>query len=146
MGNLAVRSLRCSVALRLLLDLEYDRMVLAGRADLTGTARRAEFIEEFSVVALESLPLTWDIILVIDRLDRADWFASPAVHTFIGLDVEHPSALIDAIHWAFLDARFILHIDTWLGDYICHRKRFLSAQGLRFSQGSVRHSRITFPS
>lgn len=120
MGNLEVRSLPSSVALRLLLDLEYDRMVLAGRADLAGTTRRAEFIEEFSVVALESLPLTWDIVLVIDRLDRTYRLTRTTIDTLIGLDVEHPLALIYAIDRTLLDTGLVFDVDTWFCDDVCH--------------------------
>ena len=120
MGNLEVRSLPSSVALRLLLDLEYDRMVLAGRADLAGTTRRAEFIEEFSVVALESLPLTWDIVFVIDRLDRTYRLTRTTIDTLIGLDVEHPLALIYAIDRTLLDTGLVFDVDTWFCDDVCH--------------------------
>jgi hypothetical protein len=120
MGNLEERSLPSSVALRLLLDLEYDRMVLAGRADLAGTARRAKFIEEFSVVALESLPLTWDIVLVIDRLDRTYRLTRTTIDTLIGLDVEHPLALIYAIDRTLLDTGLVFDVDTWFCDDVCH--------------------------
>lgn len=120
MGNLEVRSLPSSVALRLLLDLEYDRMVLASRADLAGTTRRAEFIEEFSVVALESLPLTWDIVLVIDRLDRTYRLTRTTIDTLIGLDVEHPLALIYAIDRTLLDTGLVFDVDTWFCDDVCH--------------------------
>jgi hypothetical protein len=120
MGNLEERSLPSSVALRLLLDLEYDRMVLAGRADLAGTARGAQFIEEFSVVALESLPLTWDIVLVIDRLDRTYRLTRTTIDTLIGLDVEHPLALIYAIDRTLLDTGLVFDVDTWFCDDVCH--------------------------
>jgi len=38
------------------------------------------------------------------------------------LDVEHSVAFIDAIHWALFDAGLIFHIDTWLGNHICHEQ------------------------
>jgi hypothetical protein len=38
------------------------------------------------------------------------------------LDIEHAVAFVDAIDWALFNAGFILHIDTWLGNYICHEQ------------------------
>jgi ribosomal protein S18 acetylase RimI-like enzyme len=34
--------------------------------------------------------------------------------------VEHPIAFVDAINWAFVNARFIFYVYTWLSDYVCH--------------------------
>jgi hypothetical protein len=64
--------------------------------------------------------LIWDIIFVIDSLDWTDWFASPAIDALIWMYVEHAIAFVDAIDWAFIDARFIFYVYTWLGDYVCH--------------------------
>lgn len=40
------QTLKSSVALRLLLDLQYDGMVFPGRAYLASASRGAQFIEE----------------------------------------------------------------------------------------------------
>jgi hypothetical protein len=126
MGNLEVRSLPSSVALRFLLDLEHDRVILAGSANLARATRRAEFIEEFGVITLESLPLARDIIFVIDRLDRTYRLTSTTIDTLIWLDVEHPIAFIDAIDWTLLDTGFVLDIDTRFCDDVCHEVIFPS--------------------
>ncbi len=49
-----------------------------------------------------------------------DWLARAAIDALIRLDVQHAIAFIDAVHWALFDAGLILHIDTWLGNHICH--------------------------
>ena len=81
---------------------------------------RAQLGEEFFVDLLEVALLARDIIFVIDSFYRADWFARTAIHTLVGLDVEHPPAFVDAIHWALLDAGLVLHIDAWPGNDVGH--------------------------
>ena len=95
-------------------------MVLTGGTDFACPARRAELVEEFRVISLESLPLSGDVILVIDRLHWAYGLASAAIDTLIWLDVEHPVALIDAIDRTFLDTGLVLDIDTRFSDDVCH--------------------------
>jgi hypothetical protein len=65
-------------------------------------------------------PRTRNIIFVIDSLDWAYWLAGAAIHTLIGLDVEHATALVDAIYWALFDARLIFDINARFGDYVGH--------------------------
>jgi hypothetical protein len=36
------------------------------------------------------------------------------------LNIKHSITLIDAIHWALFNAGFILHINTWLSNYVGH--------------------------
>ncbi|MEY4337582.1 MAG: hypothetical protein RL680_477, partial [Actinomycetota bacterium] len=53
-------------------------------------------------------------------LNRTHGLTRTAVNAFIGLDIEHAVAFIDAVHRTFSDAGFIFHIDTWFGDHISH--------------------------
>src|SRR5699024_10549208 len=55
-----------------------------------------------------------------DRLHGADGLAGAAVHALVGLDVEHPLALVDAVHRALVDAGTILHVDAGQGDDVGH--------------------------
>src|SRR6202034_4582036 len=48
--------------------------------------------EEPGVVGQERVLVAGQVILVIDRLDRAHRFARPAVHALVGMDVERASA------------------------------------------------------
>jgi hypothetical protein len=64
--------------------------------------------------------LLGDIIFVIDGLNWANWLTSTAVHAFIWVDVEHAIALINAVHWALIDAGLVLNIDTRKGNYVSH--------------------------
>src|SRR5699024_196192 len=72
-------------------------------------------------------PLVRGVVLVEDRLDGADGFAGAAVHAFVGLDVEHPVALVDAVHRALVDAGTILDVDAGQGDDVGHG-RFLPSE------------------
>ena len=92
------------------------------------TARRPEWRisarqclgEERGVVG-EVLPLIFgEICLVVDRVDAADELAGSAVHTFVGIDVQGPVTFVDTVHRAFLDARFVHHIDARRPYYISH--------------------------
>ena len=73
------------------------------------------------VGVVEALLLLRDVVLVEDRLDRADRLARAAVHALVGVDVEHPLALVDAVDRALVDARAVLQVDTRLGDDVRHR-------------------------
>src|SRR6266545_434061 len=95
-------------------------------ADLGRPARRAERLvalgEEGRVGGGEVLPLGRDVVLVEDRLHRADGLAGAAVHALVGVDVEHAVALVDAVDRALLDAGLVLHVDAGLGDDVGHRR------------------------
>src|SRR5215211_4059292 len=99
-------------------------MVLLGRADLRGAAGRADPAhvvgEELGVDRRELLPLGGDVVLVEDRGHRAHRLAGPAVHALVGLDVEHPPALVDTVHRALVDAGPVLHVDAGLADRVGH--------------------------
>jgi hypothetical protein len=70
----------------------------------------------FSAVNADHCP--GDVVFVEDRLDRADRLAGAAVDAFVGVDVEHPLALVDAVDRAFLDAALVLDVDARFGDHI----------------------------
>jgi hypothetical protein len=97
-------------------------MVLTGCSYFACATWGAKFIKEFGVNFLKFIPLGWDIVLVINRFDGADWFASATVHTLIGLDIKHPIALVNAIDWALFNTGLIFHIHTWKRDHICHER------------------------
>ena len=67
------------------------------------------------------LPLLRGVVLVEDRLDRADRLAGTAVDALVGVDVEHPLALVDAVDRALVDAGPVLQVDARLGDDVGHR-------------------------
>src|SRR4029453_18211305 len=94
------------------------------RADLGRAAGRAERVvalgEEGGVGGGEVLPLRGHVVLVEDGLHRADGLAGAAVHAFVGVDVEHAVALVDAVDRAFLDAGLVLDVDAGLGDDVGH--------------------------
>jgi hypothetical protein len=68
------------------------------------SARGAKLTKELLVNRLELTELTRDIVFIVNRFDRTDGLACAAIYAFIRLDVEHASALVDAINWALLDA------------------------------------------
>jgi hypothetical protein len=65
-------------------------------------------------------PLARKVVLVVDRLYRAHWLASTAVHALIRVDVKHTVTLINAVDGTFVDAGFVLYIDAREGDYVSH--------------------------
>src|SRR5215211_5505022 len=94
-------------------------------ADLGEPAGRAEGVgslgEEGRVGGGEVLPLGGHVVLVEDGLHRADGLAGAAVHAFVGVDVEHAVALVDAVDRTFLDAGLVLDVDAGLADDVGHR-------------------------
>src|SRR4051794_11870506 len=68
----------------------------------------------------EWLPLRRRVVFGEDGGDGADRHARVAVHAFVGLDVEHPRALVDAVDRTFVDAGAVLHVDAGLCDHVGH--------------------------
>lgn len=101
-------------------------MVAVDHAHLGGTPGGPNLIEELNVCGVVLGPLRWNIIFVVDGLNRADRFTRATVNAFIGVNVEHPIALVDAVHRTFIDARPVFHINTGQSDYIRHCGRVLS--------------------
>jgi len=61
-------------------------------------------------------PRIRNILFRENGCDGALGLARAAVDALVGVDVEHSLSLIDAIDWAHIHTRPVLHIDTWLGD------------------------------
>src|SRR5918994_6164130 len=110
-----------SVRARLLRRQGRDqRVVLVDCTELGRPARGAEVVEELGVGLGVVLPLLGDVVLVEDRLDRADRLTGAAVDTLVWVYVEHPLALVDAVDRTLLDTRQVLQIDARLRDGVCH--------------------------
>ena len=97
-----------------------QRHVSSLSTKLCCTTGRTEFGEELCIGASEVGPLRRDIIFVVDRLNRAYRLTGAAVDTLIGLDLQHPATLIDAIDRAFFDACLVLEVYARLGDDVSH--------------------------
>ena len=97
-------------------------MIMIGEANLCSATRGPNLNEELCIDLRKFFPLTWNIIFVIDCLHWADRLAGSTIDALIRLDVEHPVTFVDAIDWTFLNARLVLHIDTWLGNHISHEQ------------------------
>src|SRR5664280_2788933 len=76
--------------------------------------------EEPGVVGGEVGPLSGDVVLVEDGLDRADRLASAAVDALVRLDVERSLPFVDAVDRALFDAGSVQHVDARLGDDVGH--------------------------
>ena len=98
---------------------ELDVEVL--RTQAGGTAWRTEVVEKGGVSVDVVHPLVWDIVFVEDGLNRANGLAGTAVDALVGVDVEHPFALVNAVHGTFFDAGSIQDINAGLGDCVGHR-------------------------
>ena len=95
-------------------------MVLGDDPELGRAAGATEVVEELDVGLVVVLPLLRHVVLVVDGFHRADRLARTAVDALVGVDVEHPLALVDAVHGAFLDARLVKHINAGLRDDVGH--------------------------
>jgi len=99
-------------------------MIRIGGSNLARSTWGPNCLEEGGVYFTVLLPLTRDIVFIIDRLHRTDRLTGAAIDTFIGLDVEHPSPLVNAVHRTLFDTGLILYIHTRLGDYVGHNNPF----------------------
>src|SRR5450759_5434846 len=97
-----------------------DGVVGIDLAELRRTTRRPENIEELDIGAVVVAPLLGHVVLVEDRLDRAHRLARATVHALVGLDVQRPLALVDAVHRTLVDASLVLDVDARLGDHVRH--------------------------
>ena len=89
-------------------------------ADLGRATGRAQLVEEVDVRLGVGGPLVLDVVFVVDGLDRADRLARPAVDALVGVDVEHPRTLVDAVDRTLLDAGLVEQVDAGLGDHVGH--------------------------
>ncbi|EGJ74913.1 putative ferredoxin [Streptomyces sp. Tu6071] len=97
-----------------------EGVVALDQAQLAGPAGRAQLVEELDVRLVVVLPLLGGVVLVEDRLDRADRLAGTAVDALIRVDVEGTLPLVDAVDRALLDASLVLDVDTRLRDDVGH--------------------------
>jgi len=67
-----------------------------------------------------NLAVSEKLISLVVCLNWANWFTSSAINTLIRLDIKHSIALVYAINWALFYAGLILHINTWLSNYVGH--------------------------
>src|SRR5205085_10453215 len=107
------------------LPARYGWMVVVDRTYFAASARRSDPAfggEPFGVDRRELLPSIRHVVFVEDRLDGTNGLARSAVHALVGVDVEHPRSLVDAVHRALFDAGLVLDVDTGLGDHICHSR------------------------
>src|SRR4051794_3274375 len=108
-----------------------DRRVIVGsRPDLDGAAGRAQarLVEPLGVDRLERLPLGGNLVLGEDRVDRADRLARRTIDALVGLDVEHPATLVDAVDRAFVHARTVFDVDAGFSDHERHGPRVPAAE------------------
>ena len=76
--------------------------------------------EEQRVVAEIRSEVLGQVVLVVDRLDRADRLARAAVHALVRMDVEAATTFVDAVHGALVNAGPVHHVDTGLSDHVGH--------------------------
>ena len=111
-----------------------DRVIVRDDADLGGTTRRADLVEELDVGLVVVLPFFRQVVFVVDRLDGAYGFARAAVDAFVGVDVQRAFALVDTVNGALVDAGAILDIDARESDHIRH------STSLRLAAGPIAQS------
>ncbi len=98
-----------------------QRVIAADPAGPGRAAGRAKLGEELGVDLLVPGELGGQVVLVVDRLDRAGRLAGTAVHAFVRVDIELAVTLVDAVHGAFLDTGLVQHVGAWLGYDVGHR-------------------------
>src|SRR5689334_14427885 len=121
-----------SLVVRLRGQVGDDRVVLVDDAELRRAPGAAEVVEELDVRLVVVGPLLGDVVLVVDRLHRADRLARTAVDALVGVDVQRPLALVDAVDGTFLDAGLVLEVHARLGDHVRH-----AAHTMRRMSGDV---------
>ena len=110
-------------------------MVVADKANFRSAARRSDSVKEFDIGFVVVGPLCWQVVFVVNRLNRANWLASSAVHTLIRVNVKHAIALVDAVDWAFFNASFVFDINARKRNYVSHDFS-LSAFSLTVASGA----------
>jgi len=96
-------------------------VVAVNQPNLRGTTWRTDGFKKFDVGLVIVRPLGRQVILVINRLNRANGLASATVNTLVRVNVKHAVALIDAVNRAFINAGFVFDVNTWQCDYVGHR-------------------------
>ena len=89
-------------------------------AELRRATGRSEIVEEVDVGADVAGPLARNVVLVEDGLDGADRLTRTAVHALVRMDVEHATALVDAVDRTLLDTGLVHHVDARFGNRVGH--------------------------
>jgi hypothetical protein len=89
-------------------------------SDFGSTARGTNLGEKVNVCLVVLTPLARKVVLVIDSFNWANWLASTAVNTLIGVDVKHAVTLIDTVDGTLINTSFVFHVHTGQGDYVRH--------------------------
>src|SRR3954454_18472563 len=98
-----------------------DERVIGMRvADLCGTTRGAEHVEEFNVGLVVFGPLVRCVVLVVDGLYGADRFTGTTVNALVGVDVERALPFVDTVNRALLNTCLVLDIHARLRNYVRH--------------------------
>src|SRR5690606_32826991 len=113
------------LVVRLRRKVGHQGVVLGAQPELCGATGAAEVVEELDVGLVVVGPLLRRVVLVVDGLDGAHRLAGTAVHALVGVDVEHPLTLIDAVDRTLVDARLVLEVNTRLGDHVGHGRLLL---------------------
>src|ERR1044071_5909469 len=96
--------------------------VSLGAGDL-GPGARLVLVPE-SVDLDERLLVVGDVVLGKDGGYRAGGLTGAAVDALVRVDVEHLvviAVVVDAVHWADVDAGPVFRADAGLGNYVSHR-------------------------
>lgn len=86
--------------------------MISNWAKFGGSARGSNFGEKLNIYGVIGLELIGKVILVKNGLNRANRLACTTINAFIGVDVKHPVALINAVDRALIDASLVLNVDT----------------------------------
>src|SRR5271157_3910926 len=100
---------------RMIERADVSRIGAAGR-----TPARDCRSEELGVGGFEGALALRQIVARVNRVDRTDAEAEPAVDALVGLDIHHPGALVDALDRTDLLAGAVLHVDAGRGDHVSH--------------------------
>ena len=79
-----------------------------------------DVLEPLDVGLVVVLPLVGQVVLVVDRLDGTHGLARAAVDALVGVDVQHPITLVDAVDRALVDAGAVFEIHARQSDHIRH--------------------------
>src|SRR5450759_1931632 len=107
-----------------------DRVVVVDDTQLGRATRRTQLVEEGRVDVEVLGVLGRHVVLVVDRLDRAHRLAGATVDALLRMDVQHPVALVDAVHRTLVDTGPVLDVDTGQGDDVRHEALLTIGRGL----------------
>ena len=102
----------------------YRWMISIGGSHLACATRRTYGLEESRIDFAVLLPITRNVILIVNSFNGAYWLTGATIDALVRLDVKHPATLINAVNGALLDTGLIFHINAWCGDYVGHGDPF----------------------